>query len=315
MRKSFIYIFIIAAFLLSGCQTKEYVVIYPQQREMINLALLNDEQNIKYLETGYGISLNVIDGRTNQDILRKYDATATIKPEVGVEPSVHSFVNESMKRYMKNMGFNIDSDVNTDYMMQLTITEFGISYLSGSGWTGTVKMNVEVYDQNRTLVYPNVPISGRVSKFGNSNDWELATMTMNSAYNNALEDIDWDRIAFFLNGANSGKGSKANDNSALESSVIRWYITSSPQGADVYWRVVSSAAEVKNTNLNFLGTTPYESTETMDIKGLTANNLGNVQIEITCEKNGFIVQKKRFNLEQVIDQKEISTKFNLVKEE
>ena len=45
------------------------------------------------------------------------------------------------------------------------------------------------------------------------------------------------------------------------------------------------------------------------------NNAGNVQIEVSVEKDGYVTQKKRFNLEQVIDQKEISTKFNLVKEE
>lgn len=59
---------------------------------------------------------------------------------------------------------------------------------------------------------------------------------------------------------------------------------------------------------------PYESTESFDIKGLTYNNSGNVQIEVTCERPGYLPQKKRFNLRQVIDQKEISAQFNLVKE-
>lgn len=49
--------------------------------------------------------------------------------------------------------------------------------------------------------------------------------------------------------------------------------------------------------------------------GLTYNNSGNVQIEITCEKPGYITQKKRFNVRQAIDQKEVSTKFNLVVED
>jgi len=36
---------------------------------------------------------------------------------------------------------------------------------------------------------------------------------------------------------------------------------------------------------------------------------------VTCEKAGYVTQKKRFNLRQAIEQKEISTKFNLVMEE
>ena len=58
----------------------------------------------------------------------------------------------------------------------------------------------------------------------------------------------------------------------MEHTIIRWFIDSSPKGADVNWRVVSSTPDVKNTNQNYLGTTPYESTESFDIKGLTFNN-------------------------------------------
>ena len=80
------------------------------------------------------------------------------------------------------------------------------------------------------------------------------------------------------------------------------------------WRIVSSTSGVANTNANYIGSTPFESTESFDINGLNRANSGNVQIEITCEKRGYITQKKRFNLRQVIDQKEISAKFNLIKE-
>lgn len=77
---------------------------------------------------------------------------------------------------------------------------------------------------------------------------------------------------------------------------------------------MSSTPDVKNTNSNYVGSTPYESTESFDIKGLTYNNSDNVQIEVTCERPDYLPQKKRFNLRQVIDQKEISAQFNLVKE-
>lgn len=285
------------------------------QPKEINLALIKNAPVNKFVKMDYGIRLNVKDNRANYNILRKYDASTTFTPKVTVNPDVESFVSESMRRYMRTMGFNLDADVSTDYMMQVSITEFNINYLSGTGWSGTVKLSVEVYDQNRDLVYPNVPITGRASKMGNSSDFTLASLVMNTAYINALEDIDWDRIAFFLQSTNPNKQVTGDGSTALEKSVIRWYITSKPQGADVYWRVVSSTPDVKNTNQNFLGSTPYESTETLDIKGLKMSNSGDVQIEISIEKDGYVTQKKRFNLEQVIDQKEISTKFNLVRED
>lgn len=108
---------------------------------------------------------------------------------------------------------------------------------------------------------------------------------------------------------------ESSGNTALGTTVIRWFIESTPRGADVYTRIVSSTPEVKNTNSNFIGSTPYESTETFDVSGLTYNNSGNVQIEVSCEKAGYVTQRRRFNLRQAIDQKEISTKFNLIKED
>ena len=96
--------------------------------------------------------------------------------------------------------------------------------------------------------------------------------------------------------------------------IIRWYIDSNPNGADIAWRVISTTPKVQNTNMNYVGTTLYETTESLSIKGLSKANSNKVQIEVCCEKAGYISQKKRFNLGQVIEQCEISTKFNLVRE-
>lgn len=340
MKRFYIYALPAVMLLCTACSFNKNVTYVPQTGN-INLALVGNPQSNKYVNLEYGIRLNVKDGRANTQVLQKYDASATQMPRVSVTPDVLSFVSESTRRYMRTMGFNLDADVATDYMLNLTVKDFNINYLSGMGWAATVSLNVEVYDHNRQLVYPSVTAIGRfnaTTNVGNAfsglsqkmytktfdnilaTNWEHASTILNTAYLMALEDIDWDRIAFFCDKASSPK-QEANKqvtgegNTALESLVIRWYIDSTPKGADVTWRVVSSTPEVKNTNFNYVGTTPYESTETFDIKGLTYNNSGNVQIEVSCEKVGYITQRKRFNLNQVIDQKEISTKFNLIKEE
>lgn len=319
MKRFYIYALPAVMLLCTACSFNKNVTYVPQTGN-INLALVGNPQSNKYVNLEYGIRLNVKDGRANAQVLQKYDASATQMPRVSVTPDVLSFVSESTRRYMRTMGFNLDADVATDYMLNLTVKDFNINYLSGMGWAATVSLNVEVYDHNRQLVYPSVIAVGRANRYGPNLDWTTASSVLNTAYLTALEDIDWDRIAFFCDKASSPK-QEANKqvtgegNTALESLVIRWYIDSTPKGADVTWRVVSSTPDVKNTNFNYVGSTPYESTETFDIKGLTYNNSGNVQIEVSCEKAGYITQRKRFNLNQVIDQKEISTKFNLVKEE
>ncbi len=303
-----------------SCGMYKSSTVTPVAPKSINLALVGEAQSNMFINLDYGIRLSVKDVRANKRILNQYDASATYLPEVRATPDVYSFVSESSRRYMRTLGFNLDADVATDYMMTLSIKEFNVNYLSGTGWAAIVDLGVEVYDNHRQLVYPNVSAVGRANIQGYASDFSSASQAINRAYANALDDIDWDRIAFFLKKASSpsleaNKQVTGDGDTALESTVIRWYLDSTPKGADISMRIVSSTPEVKNTNQNYVGTTPYETTETFDIKGLTYNNSGNVQIEVTCEKSGYITQKKRFNLRQAIDQKEVSTKFNLVKEE
>ena len=108
---------------------------------------------------------------------------------------------------------------------------------------------------------------------------------------------------------------KISDDTSLGETIIRWDVQSRPQGADIFWRVVSKTPEVKTTSNNYLMTTPYEATKALDIKGLTYENSSNVRIILRCEKDGYLPQEKEFNVRMVMDQEEISAFFRMVKEE
>lgn len=303
---------------LSSCFSSKTVT---QSTLTTNLALETLPPENKYINLDYGVKLNVLDERASGTILKQWDGASLIKrPQMETNPDVLSFISESVRRYMRTLGFQLNVDEESDYMMIVKIKEFNVAYLSGTDWNGLVELNVEIYDARRTHVYPNVAIVGRSRVQGSSMDSECATKAINQAYLNALKDIDWDRIAYFLKKADTPKQEKnkmveGQGNTSLESTIIRWFIDSAPKGADVSWRVVSSTPDVKNTNQNYLGSTPHEETKSFGIRGLTFNNSGDVQIEITCEKTGYITQKKRFNVRQAIEQDEISTKFILVKED
>lgn len=326
MRQSVLTI-VLSAILMSSCSTLNQSIKQPARQQLveeqpvtINLALVRDAQANKYVNLDYGIRLNVQDNRTNTKLIQKNDAMLMGIPQVQVNPNVSSFVSESTRRYMRTMGFNLDSDVATDYMMQLKIGEFHVDYLSGVGWNGTVMMNLEVYDHSHKLVYPNVEIVGRATMSGSPSAYSVANQVINNAYVAALEDIDWDRIAYFLHRANSpqqeaNKQVNGEGNTALEHLTVHWNINSRPQGADVYWRVISKTPDVKQQNYKYCETTPYETTETLNIKGLTYNNAGNVQIEVKCEKAGYYSQTKKYDILSVIDEGEVSYMFRLVKEE
>ena len=97
--------------------------------KVINLALTSDPQAHRFVELDYGIRLNVQDGRAMSRLLKKHDNYTTSLPQVTVNPEIKPFVEESTRRYMRTMGFNLDSDVATDYILTLTIKEFNLSYL------------------------------------------------------------------------------------------------------------------------------------------------------------------------------------------
>ncbi|MBQ7448801.1 MAG: hypothetical protein IJS73_03225 [Paludibacteraceae bacterium] len=297
---------------MSAAKKKKGQSAQPQRFDF-NLVLAQLPQENKYINLQYGIRLNVQDARANQRILQIYDASPIYVPNSSTNPAVTAFVEESMRRYMRTMGFNIDADIETDYLMQIEIKEFHSDWLYGVGWNGTIIFDIKVLDHSMKLVYPTVEITGRASVNGPSNSVQAANIALNNAYVNALKDIDWDRIAFFLHKTQNNADKANNANSAITKAPIHWDIQSRPQGADIYWRVVSSTEEVKNQNSKYLETTPYETTEPFDIKGLTYENSEQVQIEIRCEKEGYATQKKRFNLNSILDEKELSVFFKLVK--
>jgi len=310
----------LAIFTTSCFIRKEVPTLTPPQPQTINLTLAKTPQADKYANLEYGIRLNVQDNRSDKRMIQVFDAATTSKPEVNINPEIGSFVPESMRRYMRTLGLNMDADVATDYLMQVTIKEFHVDWLSGIGWNGTVILDVKVFDHNRTVVYPTTEVAGRASVYGNSSSISLAQEAINNAYVNALDDVDWDRIAFFLHRANNPKDEankqvKGEGNTALEHLVIHWNVNSRPQGADVEWRVISQTPEVKNQNFKYLETTPYEGSETLNIKGLTYNNSGLVQIEVRCIKKGYHTQTKKYDVRSLIDENDVSYMFRLVPEE
>lgn len=308
------------ALACTSCSSRRVAAVPQPQVYTINLALVDNPQADKYANLEYGIRLNVQDGRADKKLIQFYDAAVTSKPIVNVNPDLVSFTSESMRRYMRTMGFNLDADAAADYLMQVSIKEFHVDWLSGIGWNGTAILDVKIYDHNRTLVYPTTEVAGRASIYGSAQSMELAQQAMNKAYSNALADVDWDRVAFFLHRSNSpkneaGKKVVGEGNTALEHLTVHWNVNSRPQGADVYWRVISQTPDVKNQNYKYLETTPYEGSETINIKGLTYNNAGNVQIEIKVEKKGYYSQTKKLDILSLIDDNDVSYMFKLVPED
>ncbi|MDE6311501.1 MAG: hypothetical protein K2L96_06760 [Muribaculaceae bacterium] len=233
------------------------------------------------------------------------------------KPNVADFFNESFKRYVRNIGLARGANKNSDFYLRAILREYKVvDNVTSAKCIVTIQWELE--NPSHRMVLDGIA-KGRYSMSPGQNIADA----LDKAYTRALEDICWDEIATELQRTSETikhadmeqqKQVTGDGDTALEHTIIRWYIISSPAGADVSWRVVSSTPDVKNTNASYIGTTPYETTESFDIRGLKLSNSGNVQIEITCEKPGYLPQRRRFNLRQAIEQREISAKFNLVRD-
>ncbi len=147
---------------------------------------------------------------------------------------------------------------------------------------------------------------------GNYNNYEHPTN-----YVERTSGYEHEKDATIVDGeARAMVGRDTYGTTALEKTIIRWFVDSEPRGARVFWRVISSVpAQVKNTNESYLGSTPFEETRSFNILGLTYENSRDVQIEIKVTKPGYTDQTKRFNVRQAIDQMEISSFYDLIPKE
>lgn len=297
-----------------------------QSSDVIDVSMIPNSivESQRYSNLDYGLRIVVRSDVGPSPDISLSDLTskeAKNVPRVNFEYSNVETGEMMLGKIASALGFTLGSNPQSDYVLRVTVTDLRLRVRQynakkkiGSS-TATAVVRWELMDAENQTVISSTTSTGRST----SDSFSEIFNPLPKAYYDALCGIDWDRIANSLKIAKTARQEKNKEvtgsgNSALEHTVIRWYIISSPQGADVSWRVISSTPDVANTNANYVGNTPYESTESFDIRGLTYNNSGNVQIEVTCERNGYLPQKKRFNLRQAIDQKEISAKFNLVKE-
>ena len=216
-------------------------------------------------------------------------------------------------KYVRSMGFTENSP-NSDYKLTIVINRADVD--CSTEWTSisTVDISISLNNALGKEIFSQKNILTTVSRS------TKARLGLWEAYTQALEQINWNRIASFLRTEQLPKEEPQNQvqgygDTALENTIIRWDVQSRPQGADIFWRVVSKTPEVKSTNNKYLQTTPYEATKSLDIKGLTYQTSGDVRIILRCEKDGYHPQEKEYNVRMVIDQEEISAFFRLVKEE
>lgn len=308
MKKTFLIlaIAVVSAFEFIGCAAKRNAVY-----NNTNQITINRKPKQLYNDVDKGLEVMVLLTKPQQEI--------TEKPTI-MHFSGKSFFRTPTIDYVRSMGLR-EKNAKTDNKLEITVVQAdayhtfaqGVDSNAGMCW---VTINAVLLDPNGVELFSQHEISTTASGF-----WYYDRHDgLNEAYTQALEQINWNRIASYLRTEQQAKDEPQEQvqglgNTALEQTIIRWDVQSRPQGADIFWRVVSTNPDVKSTNNKYLQTTPYEATKALDIKGLTYQTSGNVRIILRCEKDGYLPQEKEFDVRMVLDQEEISAFFRLVKDE
>lgn len=274
-----------------------------------NFQIWSSEQQFQF-QNLKGLNINIepteAEYSQNKDIVSLSNSSCFIMPTVN---------------YIKAMGFNDTGEIEhtlTIYLKKIN------AYMKAGDQDNLKEKEVEVTFQiEMTNIYGEVIFEQVVSSSYDAPYMFSFSFCLNSAYPDALEKINWYKIASFLKESSEPKQQakeeskevKGYGNTALENTIVRWDVQSRPAGADVFWRVVSKTPSVKSTNNKYLQTTPYEATKSLDIRGLSYENSGDVRVILRCEKEGYYPQEKEFNVRMILDQEEISAFFRLVKEE
>lgn len=264
----------------------------------------------KYQELDKGVELQVVTTQPNEKITK----SGSTVDKVVYHLSGKRIFDVPIADYVRTMGL-VEKSPLTDYKLFITILRADVNTANA-----TIELKVNLIDSNNKEVYSQNSISATATGNMLPNYNKTVSKALNEALTQALEQINWNRIASFLRTEQLPKEEPQKQvqgygDTALENTIIRWDVQSRPQGADIFWRVVSKTPEVKSTNNKYLMTTPYEATKSLDIRGLTYQTAGDVRIILRCEKDGYMPQEKEYNVRMIIDQEEISAFFRLVKEE
>ena len=296
---------VVSAVVFSGCAAQK-VRNENQRRNNLRGTLSSIEIQRQPLQTYYDLNKGL------------EVSVQPVRPNVEEEGMVFhlsgkGFFTAPTLKYVRSMGL-VEKYAGTDYKLEIIVNRADVDCSIEWKSISTVELDMSLKDAIGKEVFSQKNIIASVSRT------TKARFGLSEAYTQALEQINWNRIASFLRTEQSPKDEPQKQvqglgDTALEQTIIRWDVQSRPQGADIFWRVVSKTPEVKSTNNKYLQTTPYEATKSLDIKGLTYQTSGDVRIILRCEKDGYHPQEKEYNVRMIIDQEEISAFFRLVKEE
>jgi len=158
----------------------------------INLALTGDITADQFNNYKAVININVkINFQQPDNIMNRYDANPIFSPVLKPNPGIETFVKRSLNDYLERVGFVINP---AGLLLTATIEQFEINYLSGMGWTGSVKINWILSGSAQEELFRQSAL-GFYKMNGSADNFNEAANVINAAFFQAINQIDWGSVA------------------------------------------------------------------------------------------------------------------------
>src|SRR6056297_1963904 len=128
-----------------------------------------------------------INVKTHENLLKQYDANPIFSPVLKPVPPVNSFLDAEIKNYLMAKGLNINSQ--SPYILHVLVDQFEVNYLSGSGWTGSVKIDVTLTYKKQQLFSQSTMGFQKIKS--HHSKYEKVSEAITKAFLESLDAVNW----------------------------------------------------------------------------------------------------------------------------
>ncbi|MDA3867486.1 MAG: caspase family protein [Salinivirgaceae bacterium] len=158
----------------------------------VNLEAFNGNGgNHLFLKNQHPINLIIdVNIKTHDNLLKRYDANPVFTPVLQPNTNVATFIKQEVNRFFAKNNIPVSSQsANT---LTILVDQFEVNYLSGGGWTGSVKVDVALKHQN-TTIYQQSTMGFKKTK-ASPKDYQQGANTVVMALNEAIDKVNWEDL-------------------------------------------------------------------------------------------------------------------------
>ncbi len=197
-----------------------------------------------------------INVKTHENLLKQYDANPIFSPVLKPVPPVNSFLDAEIKNYLMAKGLNINSQ--SPYILHVLVDQFEVNYLSGSGWTGSVKIDVTLTYKKQQLFSQSTMGFQKIKS--HHSKYEKVSEAITKAFLESLDAVNWQSFGMKLQGS-SPKAEISNKpiTQKKQAEPIIKTKTESVKLADIDQRIPFGSRERNKTFAVVIGNEKYDN--------------------------------------------------------